>query len=161
MSAGHIQYRHVPNAKDSAHMLGKHRKWPLGTEVMVLTPQGYLKGNLHKHWRITEAQASATVEFPCVVDMGDANGRRTSHLIPFRNMKPVSKPAPYGRTSKNNAIKAPAGWRVLREFEVIPHVHRECAEDGTWGAPLTRHGQRTPMWASVAGTVRAFAVPRA
>ncbi|MEX3983854.1 hypothetical protein AB4Y45_33250 [Paraburkholderia sp. EG287A] len=141
-------------------MLRKHRKWPLGTAVLVKTPAGYLLGKVHKHWRITEVEHGATVEFPCVVDMGDANGSRTSHIIAFRNMKPVSKPAAYGRTGKDKAIKAPAGWRVLREFEVIPHVHREGYEDGTWGEPLTRHGNQTPMWASTAGAVRAYAVPR-
>jgi hypothetical protein len=160
MAAGHISYRHIPKAKDSAHMLRKHRKWPLGTEVLVKTPSGYLKGKVHKHWRLNESPHVASVEFPFCVDMGDANGSRFCHNIPFRNMKPVSKPAPYGRTRDGKGVKAPRGWRVLKEFEFIPQVHREYFEDGTWSAPHG-HSAATPGFAHVAGTVRAFAVPRA
>ena len=161
MSAGHIKYRHAANGKSSSHMLRKHRKWPLGTEVLVKTPAGYLKGKIHKHWRITEAEHGASVEFPIIVDMGDANGARFSHIIPFRNMKPILKPAPYGRTREGKGIKAPQGWRVLREFEFIPRVHREYLEDGTWCEPNCNRTSTTPMWAHNVGAVRAFAVPRA
>lgn len=161
MAAGHITYRHTPKSKDSAHMLRKHRSWPLGTEVMVKTPAGYLKGKVHKHWRLNEAPHGASVEFPIIVDMGDANGARFSHIIPFRNMKPISKPAPYGRTREGKGVKAPLGWRVLREFEFIPQVHREYLEDGTWREPNSNRTADTPMWAHNVGSVRAFAVPRA
>jgi hypothetical protein len=140
-------------------MLRKHRKWPLGTEVLVKTPAGYMKGKIHKHWGITEAEHGASVEFPIIVDMGDANGARFSHIIPFRSMKPVSKPAPYGRTDEGKVIKAPPGWRILREFETIPAEHRECSANGVWCATRVCHSTMTPMWAQNSGYVRAFAAP--
>jgi hypothetical protein len=160
MAAGHIRFRLTPNARVSSDFLRKHRKWPLGTVVMVKTPQGYLQGKVHKHWRIDEVEHGASVEFSQLVDLGDANGARFSHVIPFRNMKPVSKPAPYGRTGDGRVIQAPPGWRILREFATIPSVHRECLEDGVWCRPRICHSTMTPMWAQNWGSVRAFAVPR-
>jgi len=87
--AGHINYTITLGRKVSADFKRKHRKWPLGTTVMVMTPAGYLRGRISKHWRRTENHHGATVEFPEVVDMGDANGARYCHVIPFRSMKPV------------------------------------------------------------------------
>ncbi|WP_157649552.1 hypothetical protein [Burkholderia ubonensis] len=160
MAAGHIVSHHAPTAKVSADMSRKHRKWPLGTQVLVKTPAGYLLGKVCKHWRIDEVEHGASVEFPDVVDMGDANGSRFSHVIPFRSMKPVSKPDPYGRTGDGKVIQAPAGWRILREFEPVPAVHRECLKNGSWCAPRRGHSTMTPMVAGIWGDVRAFAVPR-
>jgi hypothetical protein len=65
----------------------KHRRWPLGTPVAANTPAGYLTGIVFKHWRKNETPHGATVLFPEVVDMGDANGARFCHIVPFRNMR--------------------------------------------------------------------------
>jgi len=86
---GQSNYSITLGRKVSADFKRKHRKWPLGTTVMVMTPAGYLRGRISKHWRRTENHHGATVEFPEVVDMGDANGARYCHVIPFRSMKPV------------------------------------------------------------------------
>jgi hypothetical protein len=91
MAAGHILTHFAPNRKVDADLTRKHRKWPLGTPVLVKTPQGYLQGRIFKHWRIDENRHGASVEFPAVVDMGDANGARVCHEVPFRSMKPVRK----------------------------------------------------------------------
>ncbi|WP_157657761.1 hypothetical protein [Burkholderia ubonensis] len=93
MAAGHIRTHIGLGRKDQADFKRKHRKWPLGTAVMVQTPAGYLRGRIFKHWRINENPHGATVEFPEVVDMGDANGTRYCHVIPFRNMRPVKADA--------------------------------------------------------------------
>ena len=90
MAAGHIRSNIGLGRKDQADFKRKHRKWPLGTAVMVQTPAGYLRGRIFKHWRINENHHGATVEFPEVVDMGDANGTRYCHVIPFRSMRPVT-----------------------------------------------------------------------
>jgi hypothetical protein len=89
MAAGHILKHFAPNRKVDADLKRKHRKWPLGTVVLVKTPKGYFNGRIFKHWRIDENQHGATVEFPHIVDMGDANGARFCHEVPFRSMKPV------------------------------------------------------------------------
>jgi hypothetical protein len=89
MAAGHILRHFAPNRKVDADLKRKHRKWPLGTGVLVKTPMGYVPGRINKHWRIDESQHGASVEFPFLVDMGDANGARFCHEIPFRSMKPV------------------------------------------------------------------------
>jgi len=91
MAAGHILKHSAPNRKVDADFARKHRKWPLGMTVMVKTPAGYQQGRIFKHWRIDENEHGASVEFPSVVDMGDANGVRYCHEIPFRCMKPVRK----------------------------------------------------------------------
>lgn len=90
MAAGHIRTNIGLGRKDQADFKRKHRKWPLGTAVMVQTPAGYLRGRIFKHWRLNENPHGATVEFPEVVNMGDANGTRYCHVIPFRNMRPVT-----------------------------------------------------------------------
>lgn len=83
----------MPNTKWSrkvaADLRRKHRKWPLGTVVWVRTPHGMLRGMLVKHWRKGEVADGASVEFQVLVDMGDLNGPRFSHVIPFRSMRPV------------------------------------------------------------------------
>lgn len=161
MAAGHIVSRrsHL-DRKTEADFRRKHRKWPLGTYVMVKTPEGYLRGRVFKHWRRDEVPHGATVEFPFPVDMGDANGERFGHVIPFRSMKPVQNPHPYGRTKDGKKIVAPAGWHLLQEFEVIPQAHRECDENGQWLRPRSCHSTMTPLIACTSGYVRAFAVPQ-
>lgn len=70
----------------------RHCKWPLGAAVWVLTPDGYLKGAVNRHE--TEYPNRCDVAFEVPVDMGDANGRRFCHPIPFRMMRrddPTSK----------------------------------------------------------------------
>jgi len=68
----------------------RHCKWPLGMTVLVKTPCGYLAGTVFKHdraWR-----HCCTVDFKRqLVNMGDANGERYCHNIPFRNLKPVGE----------------------------------------------------------------------
>ncbi len=66
----------------------RHCKWPLSTPVMVKTPDGYLRGTVNRHY---EDSNGCDISFDVTVDMGDANGRRYSHHIPFRSMKPVDK----------------------------------------------------------------------
>lgn len=74
--------------REHADMLRKHRKWPLGQRVATLTPQGYLVGKINKHDR--HYGGCCAVDFaPNTVDMGDANGARFCHVIPFRNLKKV------------------------------------------------------------------------
>jgi hypothetical protein len=89
MTAGHILSHFALGRKVNADFNRKHRKWPLGMPVLVKTPAGYLRGRIFKHWRIDENEHGASVEFPGIVDMGDANGARYCHEIPFRCMKPV------------------------------------------------------------------------
>lgn len=87
MSAPH---KHWPlNAKLNADITRRHRRWPLGTLVATLTPHGYLIGNVFKHWRKGERKEGCSVLFSQVVDMGDANGRRDCHVIPFRNLRKI------------------------------------------------------------------------
>jgi hypothetical protein len=159
MTAGHILKHYAPGRRVKADLRRKHRKWPLGTNVMVQTREGYLRGRIHKHWRIDETRHGASVEFPFCVDMGDANGSRYCHEFPFRSMKPVPPIHPYGRTDDGRVIVAPAGWRLLREFDAIPQVHRVCDEKGQWLAPRRGHGTMTPLMARTWGYMRAFAVP--
>lgn len=91
MSAGHLAPRYsLLNRAVRQDMTRRHRKWPLGTVVSVLTPQGYLVGRVFKHWRKDEVAHGATVDFPYCVDMGDANGLRFCHVIPFRSMRKMS-----------------------------------------------------------------------
>jgi len=75
--------------REHAHMRGKHRRWPLGTPVMANTPVGLLRGRVFKHWRSDVAPHGCSVEFDRVVDLGDANGGRYCHVIPFRNLRPL------------------------------------------------------------------------
>lgn len=89
MTAGHILSHYALGRRVNAEFRRKHRKWPLGLNVMVKTPQGYLRGRICKHWRPDENQHGASVEFPAPISMGDANGTRYCHEIPFRSMKPV------------------------------------------------------------------------
>lgn len=92
MSAGHLTERQSHwNRAVASDLDRKHRKWPLGTPVAVKTPAGYLRGRVVKHWRKGEVQHGASVEFPQIVDMEDANGARYCHVIPFRSMKPIAK----------------------------------------------------------------------
>lgn len=85
MVTGHIPW----NRRVAADLDRKHRKWPLGTVVMVKTPAGYLRGVVHKHWRKGERADGASVEFASCVDMGDGNESRFSHVIAFRSMRPI------------------------------------------------------------------------
>lgn len=90
MSAGHLTEEQARwNRAVKADMHRRHRKWPLGTEVRTKTPVGYLQGKVFKHWRKGEVPHGATVEFSVLVDMGDGNGARFCHEIPFRAMCPV------------------------------------------------------------------------
>lgn len=90
MSAGHLTVEQSRwNRAVLADMARRHRKWPLGTVVKTNTPAGYLEGKIAKHWRKGEVAHGATVTFPELVDMGDANGARYSHVIPFRSMRPI------------------------------------------------------------------------
>jgi len=70
-------------------MLAKHKKWPLDLPVATLTPQGYLGGRVVKHDR--EYGDRCLVEFTVMVNMGDANGSRFCHIIPFRNLRNLEK----------------------------------------------------------------------
>lgn len=70
----------------------KHCKWPLGTEVMTLTPDGYLKGSVSRH--VKGYPHACDIDFEQTVDMGDANGRRFGHIIPFRSLKRVGARVP-------------------------------------------------------------------
>lgn len=89
MSAGHLTaVQSHWNHAVTADMDRRHRKWPLGTAIQTNTPAGYLAGRIVKHWRKGEVAHGATVEFPMLVDMGDANGARYAHVIPFRSMRP-------------------------------------------------------------------------
>ena len=82
------------NRRVAADLKRKHRKWPLGTAVMVKTPQGYLKGVVFKHWRKGERGDVAAISFEGLfVNMGNANGERLCHDIPFRNLRPVGSAA--------------------------------------------------------------------
>jgi len=90
MSAGHLTPKQSRwNRAVSMDMKRRHRKWPLGTVVHIKTPAGYLQGKVCKHWRKGEVPHGASVEFPEPIDMGDGNGRRFSHVVPFRAMRPV------------------------------------------------------------------------
>lgn len=88
--------RRIPSRRQTAaEMKTRHRKWPLGTEVIANTPIGRLPGRVHKHWRLEEVAAGCSIEFfgymPEPVDLGDANGARWCHVISFRNLKRVAK----------------------------------------------------------------------
>jgi hypothetical protein len=89
MAAGHILSHYALGRTVNADFKRKHRKWPLGMGVLVKTPAGYIRGRVFKHWRKDENEHGCSVEFPFIVDMGDANGARYCHEIPFRSMKPV------------------------------------------------------------------------
>jgi len=160
MAAGHIVFHNTLTSRNAADLRRKHRKWPLGTRVMVKTPEGYLAGRLFKHWRVDEVPHGATIEFDQLVNMGDANGARFCHVIPFRSLKPVFRPLPYGRTGGGRVVKAPAGWRLLKEGQPIPQLHRVCDERGQWCAPRICHSTMTPLIACTSGYMRAFAVPQ-
>lgn len=75
--------------REYAEITKRHRKWPLGTVVMVKTPNGGLLGHVSRHMRQEGTRAHADVTFLHPVDMGTANGKRYSHPIPFRCMKKV------------------------------------------------------------------------
>ena len=78
------------NKKTRATFKTRHRKWPLGTKVIANTPIGRIEGKVGKHWRDYEVAAGCTVDFhPHLIDLGDANGERYSHVIPFRNLKKI------------------------------------------------------------------------
>lgn len=68
----------------------------------------------------------------------------------------------YGFTDDGIEIFPPAGWKLLKEGDHIPQVHREFIDYvGTtmWNQPKRCRSTMTPMWAGVWGAVRAFAVP--
>lgn len=67
----------------------RHCKWPLSTVVWVLTPDGYVEGSINRHEK--DHPNRCDVAFHKTVDMGDANGRRYCHAIPFRNIRPVDR----------------------------------------------------------------------
>ena len=78
------------NKKTRATFKTRHRKWPLGTKVIANTPIGRIEGKVGKHWRDYEVAAGCTVDFhPHLIDLGDANGERFCHVIPFRNLKKI------------------------------------------------------------------------
>lgn len=66
----------------------------------------------------------------------------------------------YGYTETGETIQPPTGWKLLPEGEWVPHVHREATENGTWCAPRSSRSTMTPLYARVAGYVRAIAVPQ-
>lgn len=64
----------------------KHCKWPLGLRVTVMTPQGYLRGKVHKHDRGWKHECS--IDFsPNLVDL-DGRGLRYCGYVPFRSIRP-------------------------------------------------------------------------
>jgi hypothetical protein len=73
--------------KEYAEMRKRHRKWPLGTVVIVDTPTGKRMASISRHMRQEGNRAQADVTFPECIDLGTANGYRLSHPIPFRCMK--------------------------------------------------------------------------
>ncbi|WP_432262765.1 hypothetical protein [Cupriavidus sp. TMH.W2] len=89
MSAGHLTAQQSRwNRAVGADMARRHRKWPLGTVVHTKTPAGYLRGRIIKHWRKGEVPHGTSVEFPEAIDLGDGNGTRFCHEIPFRSLRP-------------------------------------------------------------------------
>lgn len=72
------------SSKEHKAMMRKHRQWPIGMRVMVLTKVGYIEGRVVRHnpkWRHS-----------CDVDFGDY--KVTEHgsnwlVVPFRNLKPL------------------------------------------------------------------------
>lgn len=75
--------------RELARMEAKHRRWPLGTTVEANTPIGVTVGKVSKHWRSDEVPHGCSIAFPHPVDLGDANGRRFCHVLPFRNLRKV------------------------------------------------------------------------
>ena len=69
----------------------RHCKWPLGTLVWVKTPQGYMEGRVNRHLTHPRYIDKCDIAFVELVDMGDANGVRYCHAVPFRNIKPKEK----------------------------------------------------------------------
>jgi len=67
----------------------RHCKWPLGTEVKVLTVTGYLTGKINRHTQ--ENPNECGVCFDEVVDMGTLNGVRYCHPVPFSCIKSVNR----------------------------------------------------------------------
>lgn len=67
----------------------RHCKWPLGTIVWVLVEQDYLEGRINRH--LKRYVDKCDIAFVEPVDLGDANGLRYCHAIPFRNIKPKEK----------------------------------------------------------------------
>lgn len=68
----------------------RHCKWPLGTQVLVRTPQGYLRGTINRHQTAVRCRHGCDVAFEEIVDLGDGNGARYCHHIPFRSMRRVN-----------------------------------------------------------------------
>lgn len=66
---------------------------------------------------------------------------------------------PYGQTDEGTEIQMPDGWKLLPEGERVPSVHCEANSDGTWCRPRRCCSTMTPIYARVAGYVRAIAVP--
>ncbi len=68
----------------------RHCKWPLGMTVMVKTPGGYMQGKVNRHQKTDRrCRHGCDIAFEVVVDLGDRNGSRFCHHIPFRCIKPV------------------------------------------------------------------------
>lgn len=159
MAAGHIT-RHTASSRIvKADMRRKHARFPLGMRVLVKTPEGYMKGKVSKHWRPDEYRHGCSIEFPFPISMGDANGKRYSHVIPFRSVKPIENTPRYGFQDNGMRIVAPAGWRMLHIFEPVTGAHRNSDENGKWCQPHVGPTTMTPFFADVCGWVRAIAVP--
>jgi hypothetical protein len=124
MTAGHILSHNALGRKVNADFDRKHRKWPLGMFVLVKTPAGYIRGRVFKHWRKDENEHGCSVEFPFVVDMGDANGSRFCHEIPFRSLKPVVATLPDALYDK-----------LLSLTELNLHVESYLAAARAFGLP--------------------------
>ena len=73
--------------RELAHMQGKHMRWPLGTWVIANTNIGRIWGKVSKHWRSTEYPHKCSIDFEMPINLGDANGSRFSHVLPFRSLK--------------------------------------------------------------------------
>lgn len=74
--------------REFADMMRKHLKWPLSMPVMVLTPNGYLRGHVGRHVRGEPHRCD--VHFDEAVNY-DGHGARHAAIVPFRSMKPVKE----------------------------------------------------------------------
>lgn len=82
-------------------MLKRHRRFPLGTVVMVKTDDGYVKGKVLKHCGLSEFWTSRVHRSVCIVwfkDSATINGfNHFSHWLPLRNLKRIKAESPeYG-----------------------------------------------------------------
>ncbi len=67
--------------------IAKRKKWPIGTIVATLTPEGYLNGVICRRTTNSEKCDGVIVNFRRAVDMGI--GLKFYHAVPFRNLRKV------------------------------------------------------------------------